>query len=67
MTSIVISFTVSVALAEENTSLVFPGDSEMGLDLTTVSLGNGTWIFIFSATRLEVKRSILGPTPMRSL
>ena len=66
MTSIVISLTVSVVLAEEDTSLVFPGDSEMVLDVTTVFLGNGTWIFIFSAARLEVKRSILGPTPMRS-
>ena len=31
MTSIVISLTMSVALAEEDTSLVFPGDSEMGV------------------------------------
>ena len=47
MTTIVISLTVSVAFAEEDTSLVFPGDSEIGLDLTTVVLGDGTWIFIF--------------------
>ena len=30
-----------------STSSVFPGDSEIGLDLTTVVLVNGTWIFIF--------------------
>ena len=52
---IVISLAVSVALAEENTSLVFPGDSEIGLDLTTVVLGDGAWIYIFSVVRLELE------------
>ena len=63
MTTIVISLTVSVALAEEDTSLVFPDDSEIGLGLTTVFLGNGTWIFIFSVVRLEVKTFHLGSNP----
>ena len=63
MTTIVISLTVSVALAEEDTSSVLPGDSEIGLDLTTVVLVNGTWIFIFSFVRLEVKTFHLGSNP----
>ena len=40
MTTIKISLTVSGALAE-NTTLVLPGDSEIGLDLTTAVLWDG--------------------------
>ena len=65
-TSIVISLTVSVPLAEEDTSLVGPGDSEIGLNLTTVVLVDGTWIFTLSVVLLEVAHSILRSTPMRS-
>ena len=63
MTTIVISPTVSLARAEEDTSIVFPGDSEIGLDLTTVVLGDGTWIFIFPVVRLGVETFHLGSNP----
>ena len=63
MTTIVISPTVSLARAEEDTSMVFPGDSEIGLDLTTGVLRDGTWIFIFPVVRLEVETFHLGSNP----
>ena len=63
MTTIVISPTVSLPRAEEDTSMVFLGDSETGLDLTTVVLRDGTWIFIFPVVRLEVETFHLGSNP----
>ena len=35
--------------------MVFPGDSEIGLDLITGVLRDGTWIFIFPVVRFEVE------------
>ena len=53
-TTIVISFIVSVPLAVENAYLIGPGDPQIGLNLTTVVLVDGAWIFIFSVVLLEV-------------
>ena len=50
----VISFIESVLLAGESTHLVGPGDLEIGLNLTTVVLVGGAWIFIFSVALSEV-------------
>ena len=53
-TTIVISFTVSVPLAGENTYSGGPGDSEIELNLTSVVLVDGALIFIFSVALLEL-------------
>ena len=45
-----ISFTVSVLLAGWNAYLTGPGDPRIGLNLITVVLMNGAWIFVFSVT-----------------
>ena len=41
-------------LAGESAYLVGPGDSEIGLNLATVVLVDGAWVFIFSVVLLEV-------------
>ena len=64
MTTIVISLTVSEALAEEDASLVFPGDPVIGSDLATFLLGCGAGTSIFSVIRLA---EVMCPTHMRSL
>ena len=47
-TTIVISFIVSVPLAGKTAYLIGPGDPQSGLNLITVVLMDGAWIFIFS-------------------
>ena len=52
LTTIGISFTMSVAPAEEDAHLVFPGESEIGFDLSTVVFVDEAWISSFSFVRL---------------
>ena len=65
-TTIVILSTVSVPLAGESTHLFGPGDSVIGLNLTTVVLVDGASSFSQSHS-WRWARSILRSTPMRSL
>ena len=65
MTTIGISFTMSVALSEEDPDLVFPGESEIGWDLLLqLSSWTECGFPVSQSCDWMKERSILCPTPM---